>query len=294
MTACSVGELAPDARAALDAYLDGVGATLDADLRDAVLCDLRSWLLDHLTPDSTAADVAAVVARVGPVDSAAPDPGARRGLRGRILGVPYDLTPPTWRRVARRLWDPADPALWRAHLFGAGWTPNFGAFAVRLGLIEPDAEDEPFTSTPPAAFAAAAAVPAALAAATVLHYAVRGRTLPDSLPGHWGFDGSPDAWTTKRAAAASDLALTVLPALAAAWATASGRPGQARAGALAAASGLAVVGAITTVVRPLAPRPRPWFGPGLVTALVAATGGTLLGLARAGRRAEQRRDLEGR
>ena len=35
MTACSVGDLAPDARAALDAYLDGVGATLDADLRAA-------------------------------------------------------------------------------------------------------------------------------------------------------------------------------------------------------------------------------------------------------------------
>lgn len=290
MTTCTVGDLAPDARAALDDYLGAVGATLDADLRDAVVCDLRTWLLDHLDADATADDVRALADVAGPVADEAPAASGSR-LRGTFLGVPYDLTPPTWRKVSARLWDPADPTLWRGHIFGAGWTPNFGAFAVRLGLIEPDAEDEPFASTPRRAFAAAAAFPAGMAAATILHYAVRGRSLPDALPSHWGFDGAPDAWTPRRRAAASDLAMTVLPAALAAWAAASGRPRPARAGVLAAASGMAAVGALTTVIRPLPDRRRPWVGPGFVVGLAGATAGTLLGLALAGRRAEQRRDL---
>lgn len=293
-TTCSLGDLAPDARAALDEYLGAVGATVDADLRDAVVCDLRTWMLDHLDVTSTAADVRALADEAGPVDDAAEDGGeaaASGPWTGTWHGIPYDFTPPTWAKLTRRLWDPADPALWRGHMFGAGWTPNFGALAVRLGLIEPDAEAEPFVSTPGWALAAAAAVPAGLAKLTILHYAVRGGSLPAALPSHWGLDGSPDRWTSKRSAVATDVATTVVPALVGAWAAASGRRGPARAGVLAAAAGVATLGGLTTVIRPLPDRPRPWVGPAMVAGFVGATGATLLALALAGRRAEQRKDL---
>ena len=135
MTTCAVGDLAPEARAALDDYLAAVGATLDDDLRGAVLCDLRTWMLDHLGPSATAADVRALADDAGPVDDHTPgsDADGAGRWRGTFHGLPYDLTAPTWRKVAGRLWDPADPALWRTHVFGAGWTPNLGAVAVRLG-----------------------------------------------------------------------------------------------------------------------------------------------------------------
>lgn len=293
MTTCSVGELAPEARAALDEYLAGVAASLDDDLRDLVVCDLRSWLLDHLTPRSTAGDVWALAAEAGPISDEEPPVDKPGRLRGTFWGIPYDLSWPTGRKIADRLWDPADPTIWRPRVFGAGWTPNLGALAVRLGLIEPDAEDEPFSSTPATAFVAAAAIPVGLAAATALHYAVRGGSLPAELPNHWALDGTPDRFVTKRVAAASDLAATVVPAAAGLWAVASGRPRPARAGVLAAASGMAAIGALVTVARSLPPRPRWWIGPGLALGSVGASAMTVLGLARAGRRAEQRRDLGG-
>lgn len=291
MTSCTVGDLAPAARAALDSYLARVGDTMDADLRDAVVCDLRSWMLDHLDASSTAADVRALAEDAGPVDAPAdPDPAPGR-LVGSIFGIPYDLRLPSARSLAQNLWDPAAPHLLRPKVFGAGWDLNFGAAAVRLGLIEPDAEDVPFAATPRLAFAAAAVLPVGAAAATVLHYAVRGRSLPADLPSRWSLDGRPDAWTTKRRAAASDLALTLLPAAASACAAASGRPGPVRAAVAGAASGLAVAGALTTVVRPLPERRRPWLGPARALGILGGAGGTLLFLARAGRRAEQRHDL---
>lgn len=98
----------------------------------------------------------------------------------------------------------------------------------------------------------AAAYPTALAAATLLHYAVRGRSLPDELPSRWALDGTPVAWTSTARAATTDIAMTVVPATAAVWAAASGRRGASRVGLLAAASAIATVGAVTTVIRPLA------------------------------------------
>ena len=78
MTTCAVGDLAPEARAALDDYLAAVGATLDDDLRGAVLCDLRTWMLDHLGPSATAADPSV----------AARSDAAARGLGTHASGAP--------------------------------------------------------------------------------------------------------------------------------------------------------------------------------------------------------------
>lgn len=57
------------------------------------------------------------------------DPAERTG-RGMVAGlVPYDFTPPTFRRVRSSLWDPGNPRLFVPSVFGVGWTINFGSLA---------------------------------------------------------------------------------------------------------------------------------------------------------------------
>ncbi len=197
-------------------------------------------------------------------------------------------------RAAHTWWAPANPRLFLPRALGIGWDLNFGAVAVKLGLIEPDAENVPFESTPDSAFRLAAVLPVACAAATIAHYGVRGRSLPEELPSNWGLTGNVTRKTSKRVAAWADLGLTVLPAGLACWA-ASHRdtPGPERAGLVATGTMLATVGAATTVLRSL-PNPekkRWWIGPALLKAAFVPVGATLLGLALAGRAAEIERDL---
>ena len=90
-------------------------------------------------------------------------------LSGTLFGVvPYDFTLPTPEKIRGRLWNPYSDKLFGPHLFGAGWAPNFGAMAVKLGVIEPDAEDDPMNTFPGEAWAAAAILPSVLAAASAL------------------------------------------------------------------------------------------------------------------------------
>lgn len=288
----SLDQLSPAARDAAQSWLDASGRVIDdPDLRNDVVDELRSALLDGVDADATPADVAAVAERLGPVS--AEREGDDDRLAGSIGGVPYDLRRPTAERIRRTWWDPRERRLFVPRAYGAGWALNFGALAVRLGLIEPDAEDEPFASTPPAALRAALALPVALAGATVLHYAVRGRSLPARLPNHWDAAGRPDGWTSKGVAAAADIAVTVVPTAFAALQQVRGRTPQAQAGGLAAAAMASSAGAVLTVWRAADNRPRWWAGPALVAAMTLAAGGTLVGLARAGRAAEQARDLGG-
>lgn len=60
----------------------------------------------------------------------------RRGIKahGSVLGIPYDLRPPTMERVRQSFWDPGDPRVLKPHAFGVGYSINFGAMARRLGL----------------------------------------------------------------------------------------------------------------------------------------------------------------
>lgn len=196
------------------------------------------------------------------------------------------------RRVADSMWNPQDPRLFQPRAVGLGWELNLGAVAVRLGLIEPDAEDVPFDATPDSAFEAAAALPIACTAATVAHYAVRGRTLPPRLPAHWSAGGTPDRFVSRRRAGATDIAVTVASAGLASWAGWGRGSGPERAGSLAVAAAVGAIGLATTGLRSLPPTRRPWTGPAMVAAPIAASGAVLLGLARAGRAAEIRRDLQ--
>ncbi len=278
----SIDELRPDARAAAQRFLDASVADVERDLRDDVRAELTADLCERLTTAATPADVAEIAGWLAPEGR----PGRRRlgdqwpsGLRLRGM-----LT-----RIAQTWWQPSDQRLLLPRAVGLGWDVNLGAVAVRLNLIEPDAEAVPFTSTPDAAFRAAVALPAVLAGATALHYLVRGRTLPQRLPSHWGPAGRPDRWVSKERAAATDIALTAGAVALAAWSAGSDRAGPTRAGAVAAATGTATLGACLTVIRPT--RGGAWVPLALLGTLGAGVGGVLLGLARAGRRAEIDRDL---
>lgn len=285
----SLDELAADPRAVAWDCLDRATAGLDPSLRASVLDDLAAFLCDRLDPGATVRDVRTVIDQAGPVT------GTGASWLDRLLGrLGSGVTPKGMTaRIARSWWCPADARLFLPRAVGWGWDVNFGAVAVRLGLIEPDAETEPFAATPDRAFVVAAGLPAAFAAATVLHYAVRGRSLPAELPAHWNLAGSPDRWTTRRRAAAADLAMTVLPAAVALWTAHSRRPPVDRAGAVAGTTALATAGAAITVWRTLGDQPRPLAGPGLALAVAGSAAAVLFGLARAGRAAEIERDLTG-
>lgn len=284
----SLDQLSPAARAAAARWLDGSLAGVEPELADALRDELELVLCDALGPDATPADVSRVADAVGPLSDldAATDPRV-----GTFAGMPYDVRPPTAERLRSRLWNPTDERIFVPRSFGAGWEVNFGALFVRLGVLEPDAEDEPFEHAPERAFHVAAALPVALTGAVILHYAVRGRTLPARLPDHWGVSGRADAWVSRRRAAVTDLAVALAAGSAAVAASGSTGRRPARAAVLAGATGAATGAAAVTIWRSVPDRPRWWAGPALVVALAGSVGGTLLGLALAGRAGEQRRDL---
>lgn len=283
----SLDALGHEAATAVAALLAHIGAGVDPEYREAVLEDVHAYLADHLDADATAADVAELARAVGdPPD----DPADRASWLGRL---PLDLTPPSAEKVARTWWNPRDPRLFVPRVFGLGWSLNFGAAAVKLGLIEPDAEDEPFENTPVPAMRAALAVPAVLTVAVGAHYLFHWRGLPDRLPSQFGATGAADAWTSKSTAAAVDIAVAALPTMWAGLLAARGATGARAAGSLAAATGAASIAAGLTLWRTAAVdgRPRPLAGPGLLVLLWAPAGALLLALARLGRNAELRRDL---
>lgn len=58
-----------------------------------------------------------------------------RSKTGTILGIPYDVTRPTWGKVARRMWDPSTRRLWVPHAFGWGYTVNLYGVLRRLRIV---------------------------------------------------------------------------------------------------------------------------------------------------------------
>lgn len=289
----SLQDLSPAARDAARAYL--AAATKGRD--DDVAAELIAHLTERLEPDATAADVARIAAEIGPLGGGAasattpPDP-----FRGTFLGVPYNWHLPTLDQVTAQLWEPADRRLWRPRLFGAGWDLNFGALAVRTGLIEPDAEDVPLDSAPDSAFVAAL-VPAAVAAKLIAaSYLLRRGALPGRVQTHWTLSGRPDRFTTKGRAAGTAFALAAIPAAAAATVVAARPDKRVRAAAIAGATGVSLVAAsswVSTLLGARGGRVSPMLGP--VAALVPAAGifAVLAWLSRVGRAAEIRRDLAG-
>jgi hypothetical protein len=195
--------------------------------------------------------------------------------QGRILGMPYDFRGASVDRIGDRIWNPADPRIFTPRLFGVGWTINFGALAVKIGLIRPDdAGDEAFERVPAPVVAAALAVPALVAAATVVLVAVTWPTLPAEVPVHWNAAGAPDRWSSKPVAFGFLLALSVLP-LAITYAKVVRRDAGARARVLSAAAlgtpTVLVLGiVVATLVDATGGASGQWIGLVLVAALLAS------------------------
>lgn len=303
----NVEDLTPAARAAVETYVASVVAAtraVDPDLVDDTVADVTAHLLHSLSPDSTPAQVAAIAEELGaPEDYAdalqagfGPEPAHTDGGRGSgtFLGIPFDWRPPTHERAANRLWNPRDRRIFVPRIFGVGWAVNFGAIAVLLRLIEPDAEDEPFSEVADGAFLLALLVPVGLTAMLLGSFLALAASLPAELPSHWNAAGAPDDFWPARVAFGVLFAIALLPTLWAAWSVAASRPRFQRGGSIAAASFLAAVavGVWTLTLLTVFEVAAGWWLP--IVCIFAAFPVplvVLVVLSRAGRSAELRRDL---
>ena len=299
----SLTELPREPRHAAESYLRDVSAALqaaDTAMRDDVMADLESHLLERLDADASAADVARLIAELGSPESFSAALGVRIETpntvgSGRVLGIPYDLRVPTSERVAERLWNPRDPRIWMPRVFGMGWDINMGAVAVRLNLIEPDSEDMPFDSTPLRTFAAALAVPVVMTVAMLISYLALRSTLPAELPAHWNIQGAADDFWGQGTAFGFLFLLALVPTAWAVWTVLSRRPPLQRGATIGFAALFASIGSLLwllTLVTALTDFVAWWLSPALVALAIAVPFGILLWLALAGRKAEQRRDLD--
>ena len=201
--------------------------------------ELRGHVLEELTrTQGTTADVTRVLAELGAPEALAArysdapsDDDAGRiadaesvPLHGRVLGMPYELRLPTASRIASRLWNPLDTRIFVPRVFGLGWDINFGAIAVKLNLIRPDDEDEPFASVPGAVILSTLAVPVLLTAVLAVLVVTAWPTLPAQLPSHWDLVGHPDQFWDRGADVAFLLLMSIVPTLFAAWSHMRARP----------------------------------------------------------------------
>lgn len=173
---------------------------LPAPERRAALADLRDLLAGGMDPDE-----------LGPAeDYAAALGGKPEGepaeTLGHVLGVPVDVRAPTSARVRSRIFDPADSRIVVPRVLGAGWRLNYGALAVRLGLLRPDDYDEEVLAhIPDQVTRVTRALPWIVVAKTAIWAAVAWRT-GEKVPSKWDVAGRVTGWSDRR---------VVLPALAA-------------------------------------------------------------------------------
>jgi len=206
----------------VNAYLEQVRALLgDLPQRavDEALAELGANVRDDVAArGGTQADEAAALGELGTPseyagalrDALSAGAGSPRP-QGRVLGMPYEFRPPTASSLMERLWNPADPRVWMPRSFGVGWTVNFGALAVKLGLLRPDdVEERPFENLSATAVRLAAAVPLVLGVAAISIASMWWRDLPAEVPVHWGASGAPDGWASREVAFG---ALVVIAAL---------------------------------------------------------------------------------
>ena len=310
----ATGGLTPESAELVETYFARVhGALLvaAADECEETVDDLRAHVYEELAgTKGTAADVTRILAELGPPEALAaqcadvvsgpalstsgPD-GGRSLLTGTLLGMPYELRMPTAERVALRWWDPMNPNVLAPRLFGVGWDLNFGAVAVKLGLIKPDDEDVPFASVPERWIALSAALPVFVAIVLVSLITWFQGALPAQVAVHWGITGAPDRFASKESALVLPVAMTLLglAILGAAWL--QRRPPLSRVAAGALAMMLCSISAAAYAQQIATAYGAGETGvllPGMALALVL-TFVMLVTLARIGRTAEMRRDLDG-
>jgi hypothetical protein len=303
--------LAPESAELVETYFARVhGALLVAAAGECAetVEDLRAHVYEELAGTAgTAADVTRVLAELGPPEALAAEcsevavgpppsePGDRSPLSGTLLGMPYELRLPTAERVALRWWDPTEPNILVPRLFGLGWDLNFGAVAVKLGMIKPDDEDVPFASVPERWLAVSAALPVLVAVVLVALIVPFQGSLPARVAIHWGITGVPDNFASKESALILPVTMTLigLAILGAAWLRRRPPLSRVAAGALATMLGSISAAAYgQQVVTAYGANDVGILFPGLAFGLVL-TFVMLVTLARIGRAAEMRRDLDG-
>ncbi|HSK48574.1 MAG TPA: DUF5808 domain-containing protein [Coriobacteriia bacterium] len=300
-------ELAEPARGALRAYLEAVEAGLcavDEGLAHETVAEVRAHFLHALSPASTTQDVDSIAQELGAPDvyaeglcaAIADDDIEPSPLAGRILGVPYELRVPTRERVALRWWNPQDPRLFVPRVFGIGWGLNFASLAIRLHLLEPDAEDEPFENVSDRAFLLALLVPVAITAAMLGSFLALRSTLPVELPAHWDLYGVADRFLPATTAFLYLFALALAPTVWAVWSVALHRARLLRGASIGCAAFLASVAAgvwaITLVAGGGTGDIGPWAFPLVLIGTVAVPLGVFTALARSGRAEEMRTDMD--
>lgn len=178
--------------------------------------------------------------------------------RLRVLGVPFELRGPVSAEVRSRTWDPDTPRLFVPRLFGAGWTVNLGALAVRLRLIRPDdATSDVLDRVPQSAVSGAQLVPLAIAATAAGSLALTWRRLPDRVATGFGIGGRRTGTGSRRSLIAA-VAVGAVPAL---WAQRRRAPVEDRLVRTASATTLATLSASIVAATVLdARRPRGRWG----------------------------------
>jgi hypothetical protein len=288
--------------------LQGAARAARSDIDEDSLAELKAHVDDRLAASDRSLEAARrVLAELGDpdvlarafaearADGVAPGrlsvPSARAGT---FLGIPYDVRPPTSERFATASWNPADRRMLVPKALGIGWTPNFGALAVRAHLVRPDDEDVPFAEVPERIVAATLGAPIAV---VVIFAAVAAATwagLPETVPSHWGISGEPDGYSGRGVNLALLSGLAVVPVVAAGWVHLARRPRLNRVGASAVSLALATaalaiqVQTVSTVHSGTGIWPT-WAG---IVGVLALPLALLAGVSRAGRAAEQRRDLK--
>lgn len=302
-------ELSPEADAVVERYLDSVRAAMagqDEEIVAGTIEGLGAHIAERLDADATREDAEALVRELGGVgssdDRAAGDAGQltredMTGARvGRVLGIPYDLRVPTADRIADRWWNPRESRIWMPRAFGMGWDINFGALAVRLRLIEPDAEESPFAAVPARIFIAALAVPVVLTAFMIASYLWLLPELPAQLPSHWDIAGRPDDYAARAFAFGFLLLLAAAPTAYAIYSVAAARPPLNRGVGIAFAAFFSALSSslwLLTLLTVFTRVTAAWLPLVMILGALLVPAGILLALARAGRAAEIRSDLEG-
>ena len=199
-------------------YVDDVAAhlgSLPAAERRAALGDLRELLTEGVDPED-----------LGPAEDYAAALGVRREqgtseTLGHVLGLPVDVRGTTDPHVRSRVFDPSDPRMFVPRVLGAGWRLNYGALAVRLGLLRPDDyDDEVLAHIPPGVARLTRAMPWIMAAKTAVWAAVAWRTGRE-VPSNWDLSGRVSGWSDRRAVLP---ALVAIAAGSAAWASLAAAP----------------------------------------------------------------------
>lgn len=302
--------LTPEAAGLIDAYFARVhGALLVAAAGgcEEAVEDLRTHVLEELEGSAgTSADVTRVLASLGSPealatqcaevadDGAATQGAVRSILSGRVLGIPFELRPPTPERIASSWWDPLNPRVFTPRVFGIGWTVNFGAVAVKLGLVRPDDEEAPFGEVPGRWLLVALALPLVAAAGLAVLAALFQAGLPSQVATHWSPSGAPDGFSSKEVALLLPAGMTLFGLVVAVRTWVRRRPPLSRVAAGALATMLAGI-SVGAYGQSLAAAQGD-TGTAVLFAALAATFVSVFALmvvlSRVGRAAEQRRDLK--